>query len=377
MNELAALRKRVAELEAAEAERQKAEEALRQSEDNLRNYLEHAPDGVYINDLKGTFLYGNKKAEQIIGYSREELLGKSFLRLKLLPWSHLARAGKLLALSALGRPTGPDELELIRKDGSHVWVEINTARIAQRGKALVIGFVRDVTERKKAEELKRSHDELRRFATQLQLVREEERAAVAWELHDEVGQSLAALQMDLHWLQGRLPKDDAELLEKANSMSRLTRSNTERLRRLYMELRPGMLDDLGLSPTIEWEAEDFQKRTGIKPVLSLDEDADPRDAGCCLALYRVLQQALDNVSRHARATEVNISLTKTGNRTVLEIADNGRGITKKQFLAPGSPRLIGMRERVRPWGGDVEITGVRGKGTTVRVSVPVGRGEQT
>jgi len=133
-------------------ERKRAEEALQQSEENLRAYLESAPDGVYLNDLKGTFLYGNKKAEEITAYKREELVGKSLLKLNLLPAKHLAKASKLLALNAIGRPTGPDELELIRKDGSRIWTEIATTPIKQQGKAVVIGFVRDITKRKRLEE---------------------------------------------------------------------------------------------------------------------------------------------------------------------------------------------------------------------------------
>ena len=129
-----------------------SEEALRQSEENLKTYLESAPDGVYINDLKGTFLYGNKKAEEIIGYTREELIGKSFLKLNLLPRKYLARAAKLLVLNAIGKPTGPDEFELTRKDGSRIWVEITTTPIKQAGRVVVIGFVRDITERKRVEE---------------------------------------------------------------------------------------------------------------------------------------------------------------------------------------------------------------------------------
>jgi PAS domain S-box-containing protein len=148
-------------------ERKQAEEALRESGENLRTYLENAPDGVYINDVKGTFLYGNKKAEEITGYKREELIGKSFLKLKLLPAKHLAKAGQLLALNAIGRATGPDELALIRKDGSHIWTEINTTPIKQQGKSVVIGFVRDITERKQAEEALRESEERYRSLIEL------------------------------------------------------------------------------------------------------------------------------------------------------------------------------------------------------------------
>jgi len=129
-----------------------AEKALQQSEENLKTYLESAPDGVYLSDLKGKFLYGNKKAEEIMGYNREKLVGKSFLKLNLLPKKHLVKAGKLLALNAIGRPTGPDEFELIREDGSRVWVEINTTPIKQHGEVVILGFVRDITERKRMEE---------------------------------------------------------------------------------------------------------------------------------------------------------------------------------------------------------------------------------
>ncbi len=129
-----------------------AEEALQQSEKSLKTYLESAPDGVYINDLKGTFIYGNKKAEELTGYKREEIIGKGFLKLNLLPMKHLAKAAKLLALNTIGKSTGPDEFELTRKDGSRIWVEINTTPIKQAGGTIVIGFVRDITERRLVDE---------------------------------------------------------------------------------------------------------------------------------------------------------------------------------------------------------------------------------
>jgi len=140
-------------------ERKRAEQMLRQSEENLKTYLESAPDGVYLNDLKGTFLYGNKKAENLIGYKRDELIGKSFLKLNLLPKRDLVKAGKLLILNLMGRPTGSDEFKLIRKDGSRIWVEINTAPIKQEGGTVVIGFVRDITERKQAEQALQAKNE--------------------------------------------------------------------------------------------------------------------------------------------------------------------------------------------------------------------------
>jgi len=133
-------------------ERKRAENLVKESEENLTAYLENAPDGIYMNDLKGCFLYGNKKAEEILGYEKEELIASNFLKLNLLPPKYLAKAGKLLALNAMGRNTGPDEFELERKDGTIIWVEINTALIKQKDKKVVLGFVREIGERKRVEE---------------------------------------------------------------------------------------------------------------------------------------------------------------------------------------------------------------------------------
>ena len=134
-------------------DKKKAGEKLRESEERLKKYLESAPDGVYISDTKGTLLYGNTKAEDLTGYNKEELIGTNFLKNKLLPTKYLAKAGKLLACSVVAKPIGPDEFELNRKDGSHIWVEINSTPIKQEGELLIIGFVRDITERKRAEAL--------------------------------------------------------------------------------------------------------------------------------------------------------------------------------------------------------------------------------
>ena len=358
-------------------ERKKAAQALEKSREFLDSLIASMQDGFSVLDPNGVHIHVNPAFCRMTGFSREDLVGSGPPH-PYWPPEEYETIGKAFEKTLKGE-FRTFEFAFMRKNGERfpVLVSPSSTRDKQGNVVSYHATVKDITERKKAEEaLKNSHEELRRLATQLQLVREKERAAVAGELHDEVGQALAALQIDLHWLERRLSRDDTELLEKAKSMSRLIQSNTERLRRLYMELRPGMLDDLGLGPTIEWQADEFRKRTGIKSVLSLDRDAGPRGAGCSLAVYRVFQEALDNVARHAEATEVNIRLTKRDNGIVLEIADNGRGITKKQVSAPGSSGIVGMRERLRPCGGKVEITGVRGKGTTVRVSIPVGNGEQ-
>ncbi len=216
-------------------ERKQAEEVLRQSEENLKTYLESAPDGVYLNDLKGTFLYGNKKAEKLTGYKREELVGKSFLKLNLLPKKHLAKAGKLLVLNVMGRPTGPDEFELIRKDGSHIWVEITTTPIEQEGKVVVIGFVRDVTERKWAEqEIQAKNEQLNAQNEELQSQSEE------------------------------LITQQQELMEKTRELEAVSRAKSEFLSSMSHELRTPLNSVIGFSELmldgIPGEINDEQKQ---------------------------------------------------------------------------------------------------------------------
>ena len=230
-------------------ERKRAEQALRQSEEKLRTYLESAPDGVYINDLQGTFLYGNKKAEEIIGYRKEELIGKSFLKLNILPAKYLAKAGKLLALNAIGRPTGPDEFELIKKDGTRVWVEISTTPIKQaEGKTEVIAFVRDITERKQAEQA------LERQKAHFQQLFDNSPDAIALlDTDDRVVNINKGFEVlfgyRIEEVKGRFINDvvvPEDRIEEASAMSRAALSNEARRKETVRERKDGSLVDVSV-----------------------------------------------------------------------------------------------------------------------------------
>ena len=156
-------------------------------------------------------------------------------------------------------------------------------------------------------------------------------------------------------------------------MSELSDTAIKAMKRLATELRPGILDDLGLTAAIEWQAEEFQQRTGIKCEVSLYPEDIILDNVLSTAIFRVFQETLTNVVRHARATKVKISLEEKAGKLVLQVIDNGRGVTQKQISAPKSLGLVGMRERVLPWQGEVKIRGIRGKGTTVTVRIPLGQ----
>jgi len=220
------------------------------------------------------------------------------------------------------------------------------------------------------EQVQAAREQLRDLAGYLQDAREEERAEIAREIHDEFGQALSALNMDLSWLSKRLPADQPHLAEKTSAMSDLIDSAIQTVRRVATELRPGLLDDLGLAAAMEWQAEEFAERTGIGCDLYLGDEEIVLDRDLATAIFRIFQETLTNVARHAQATEVRVELEDKPGELVLIIRDNGKGITESQVSHPRSLGLMGMRERARSWGGEVAFQGVPGQGTTVTVRIP-------
>ena len=226
--------------------------------------------------------------------------------------------------------------------------------------------------RQKAEQaLRASREELRNLASHLESVREEERTRLAREIHDELGQTMTALKMDMAWLNRRLNSDQGRLLEKTRSMEGLIDATIQTVQRLSGELRPGLLDDLGLAAAIEWQAEEFQQRTGIFCAVGVDLHDLTLNKDPVTALFRIFQEALTNVIRHAQATAVEVRLRTVGVRLLLEIADNGKGITATDTANPSAFGLIGMRERAIAIRGEFAIKGQPGRGTTVTVSLPI------
>jgi signal transduction histidine kinase len=226
------------------------------------------------------------------------------------------------------------------------------------------------------EELRNSYRQLRDLSRYLQTAREEERTRIAREIHDELGQGLTALKMDLSWLKKRLLPKPEGLHDKAASMEGLIDATIQTVQRLSGELRPGILDDLGLSAAIQWQTEEFQKRTGIPCEVRLGHEDISLDRDRSTAIFRIFQEALTNVARHAGATEVTGSLEEREGSVVLKVQDNGRGIKSEEIASPTSFGLIGIRERVHFLGGAVEIVAVDNKGTTITVTVPLAATEK-
>ena len=215
-----------------------------------------------------------------------------------------------------------------------------------------------------------THEQLRNLADHLQAVREEERTHIAREIHDEFGQALTALKMDLAWITSKLPQEGVVLRDKANSMSQLIDTTIQMVRRIATELRPGLLDDLGLTAAIEWQTQEFAERTGLKCDLQLGDEDIILERDLATAVFRIFQETLTNIARHAKATRVWVTLADKPDELVLIVRDNGQGITEAQVSRSTSLGLIGMRERVRTWNGKIKFQGIPGQGTSVTVHMP-------
>jgi PAS domain S-box-containing protein len=259
-----------------------------------------------------------------------------------------------------------------RKDGSRLHVGMVGVPIsAPGGQIAAYAIYRDITARKRAEEqLQRSLEQLRALAARLQRVREEERTRVAREIHDELGQALTAIKIDLANLISELPAEQKQPSSRAESILKQVDETILAVRRIATQLRPGILDDAGLAAAIEWAAEEFETRTGTKVRLDLPEGDLDADRERATALFRIFQETLTNVARHANATEVTVRLAREKDDFVLEVRDNGEGVSEDQLAEGGSLGILGMRERALLLGGELTILGAPGSGTTVRVRIP-------
>src|SRR5437588_941535 len=225
--------------------------------------------------------------------------------------------------------------------------------------------------RKTGEKLRKSHEQLRALSVYLQHIREDERIRISRQVHDELGQSLTGLKMDLYWLTSRVPKQLREVHDKTKAMSAHIDSTIQTVRRISTELRPGILDDLGLVAALEWQAQEFQKRTGLRCLVTCEVTETSFEQDLNTAFFRIFQETLTNVIRHAQATRVEVTLKEEQGYLLMEVRDNGRGISSDEITNTKSIGLLGMRERAALLGGELAIVGKPGKGTSVTVKIPL------
>ncbi|MBI4455668.1 MAG: PAS domain S-box protein [Acidobacteria bacterium] len=355
-------------------ERHVLEEKIHESQKLYRALFDQSPDGVLIIDPE-TMLptIFNDVACQQLGYSREE-----FAKLRISDYEAVEKPEETKARIKRILSKGGDEFETKHrtKQGEIRYVGVTVRWLELADHPLLHCIFHDITQHKQSEQqLTESHTELRRLAEHLRSVREEERADAARAIHDELGQALTILKMDLTGLQNKLSREGGPLeqspSEKITSMSRLVDETIKSVRRIAADLRPAVLDDLGIVAAIEWKARELQEKTGIECKLTVEPRDITLDRDRSTDVFRIFQEAMTNVIRHANASKTEIGLRLRDGSLVLEVEDNGRGITKDEISNTKSFGLLGVRERALAWGGEVAIHSAPGEGTKLTVRIPV------
>lgn len=360
--------------------RKQAEQALADRESRLANVLLTTREAVWDCDLKTGRVSHNRRWCELLGFDVAMLEHSVQVYYDLIHPADRAAVRQRIDAALATCDEYSAEYRLRRGDGHYFWVADHgrvIARAADGTPLRILGAFADIGRRKAAQEqLEAAKQQLHALAARLQAVREEERSRIAGEVHDEFGQLITALSLDLAGLGKRIRKvGDAslrgEMEQRMDDIDALMQQMLGSVVEIASELRPQVLDNLGLPAAIRFEAERFEARTGIACQLAVPDELPDLPANCATALFRIFQEALTNVARHGRATQVAITLARTGSGSVvLGISDNGRGITADELAAPDALGLLGMRERAAQLGGSVEIAGRPGQGTTVTVMLP-------
>ncbi|MBW1896391.1 MAG: PAS domain S-box protein [Deltaproteobacteria bacterium] len=356
------------------SERRRIEESLRLSEQRFRSVVQTAGDAIMTIDSTGKIVFWNDAAEDIFGYSAEEVTGKvlTFIMPERFREDHRKGLEQAVSTGKSGIIGKTVDRVGRRKNGEEFPVELSLASWKTQEGVFFTGFVRDVTRRKRAEQ------EIRHLSRQLISVIEEERKRLARDLHDEFGQALTTLHFGIEALRNSLPAELENLKTSCDEFIRLIQELGEDIRNIASELRPGMLDHLGLVPTLEWYIADFATRMGG---LHIDFQAigikDRPDSEIEIVLYRILQEALNNIAKHSKAEHVDVLLTYSHPKLIFTIKDDGVGFEQAEegMLPSGSQQggigLLGMRERVGSVGGKVDIRSKSEEGTMIRVELPI------
>lgn len=345
-----------------------------QGETRLADIVQNSMDAIITVDPAQRIVIFNAAAEQVFGYTAAQMLGKPLE--VLLPAAfrqiHHQHVDKFAMSGSTSRKMGHNmPLKGLRSSGEEFPLEASISRSLSGGTILLTVILRDITARVRAqEELDRARAQLRELSISSQTAREEEKARISRELHDELGQSLTALKMDLAWLKAHTEDNDPLVAERIRAMQGMLDSTVAATRRIAADLRPLMLDDLGLMAALEWLTQDFIRRTGVQCGLSMHDDIAQVDTRIQSALYRAVQEALTNVARHANAAAVHIDLTVDAAGVHLHIRDDGKGMRSDDQSKRGSFGLIGMRERIYILGGSIQIDNAAGGGTAIHIDLP-------
>jgi PAS domain S-box-containing protein len=344
------------------------EKQLHEALDNWHSLVHNAPDVIMTVDRGGKIAFVNRP---VWGCSTRALSGTRLV-------DYVGSRNRSKLQSCIERAFNSSERSTcevtgVNGDGASWYsftfgpVQQGTHRNEQKTTTVMI---REVSEHKRTEAaLRASGEQLRQFAARIEAVREEERTRVARELHDELGQALTILKLDLSWLRTKTPREENERRKKMKSMIDHVDQTIERVRDIVSELRPSILDDLGLIAALEWQLSQFQKRTGIRTVFESSIEQIDVSPDASAAVFRVVQEALTNVVRHAKASRVRVSMKSSAGVLKVSIEDNGKGITKAQVNDLRSLGIVGMTERVHRIQGELTISSSPRQGTRLDIVI--------
>ena len=356
-------------------ERLRSELMLGRSEARLRGILESAMDAIITIDERQHIVLFNRAAEEVFGCPRDQAIGAP------LAWfiperfrqAHGAMVKRFGETGTSSRRMGTLRIVVgLRRNGEEFPIDASISQTEEEGQKFYTVILRDVTERTRAEQaLKHSREEIRKLALAATNVRERERSRIARELHDELGQALTALKIDVGWLREKLGAISDPVARKLTSMQVLLDGTVASARRISADLRPLMLDDLGLTAACDWLVQNFRQRTGAQCELVMGHGNLDLPDPYATAIFRILQESLTNIAKHAEADRVEVTLEHENGEVTLTVRDNGRGFATDAPRKQGSYGLLGLRERAYLLGGEVHIESGAGQGTVIEMHLPI------
>ena len=347
---------------------------LARGEARMRGIVESAMDAIITVDEEERVVLFNNAAEVVFGWPRDEAIGQrldAFIpaRFRAEHHAHLRRFAQAGISSR--RMGGSRIVSGLRRDGEEFPIDASISQIVEDGRRFFTVILRDVTQRVRDEEaLRRSREEIRELAMAATTAREQEKSRIARELHDEMGQALTALKIDLGFLRERASSAGPEVRDKLEAMQTLLDTTVAAARRISADLRPMMLDDLGLVAASEWLVENFTQRTGIPCELVMGGGELDLPDPHATTVFRTLQECLTNAAKHSKATQVEVALERDAGEVILTVSDNGSGFVPEAARKPGSFGQIGLRERAYHLGGTVTFDSAPGRGTRVELRIP-------
>jgi PAS domain S-box-containing protein len=333
----------------------------------LSGLLDSAMDGIITVDEGQRIVMYNRAAEKIFGWAAMQVMGRplDILLPERFRTGHLAHVRSFATTGVTSRRMGDGTVIYgLRSSGEEFPMDASISQLDTAEGKLFTVILRDVSERVRAQE------DLASFAKQANAIREQEKSRVARELHDELAQTLTALKMDTIWVRDNVGTQPREAAAKLEEMLSMLDTSVAATRRIAADLRPLLLDDLGLMPAIEWLVQNFTQRSGVPCELRGDEDLE-LDEPYATAVFRIVQESLANVAKHARATQAAVSMQRAGTDIMLEVKDNGAGFDPAAGRKPGSLGLAGVRERAQLLRGSINVQSRPGQGTVVQARIPV------